>query len=287
LGQNAAVRSVSSAKLALSVSVVALALVAGCGDDSSSSSGTPDVTVNGTATVSLDPADSEATKDPADDGVATLDQFAELRRAQGEPTVPAIRGSAGLTVPEWLSTVNADVANYWQKQFNAAGYRYKPPKEAIFDRRIRTGCGPAPANAGPFYCSVDRTIYLPVRFFDEQAERFGDAAVAIVVAHENGHRVQDLLGLFRAPLLSVQIELQADCLAGVWARTVYRRGLFEPGDVEEILGIVHVSGDAQGVPITAQGAHGSSGLRESAYEQGYEGGKPAACPVPKRRDLSQ
>ena len=276
-------RKVSSALL----TIAALALLAGCGDDSSSSSGTPEVTVNETTTVAIDPADSGATKDPADDGQAALDQFAELRRAQGEPTVPAIRGSAGLTVPEWMSTVDADVANYWQKQFNAAGYRYKPPKEAIFDQKIRTGCGKAPANAGPFYCSTDGTIYLPVRFFEAQSERFGDAAVAVVIAHENGHRVQDLLGLFRAPLLSAQIELQADCLAGVWARTVYKRGLFEPGDVEEILGIVHVSGDAQGVPITAQGAHGSSGLRESAYEQGYTGGKPGSCPIPKRRDLNQ
>jgi predicted metalloprotease len=280
------VRKVSSALLTLAV-VVAAALLAGCGDDSSGSSGTPEVTVNETTTVSVDPADSAATKDPADDGQAALDQFAELRRAQGEPTVPAIRGSAGLTVPEWISTVDADVANYWQKQFNSAGYRYKPPKEVIFDQKIRTGCGKAPANAGPFYCSTDGTIYLPTRFFEAQSQRFGDAAVAVVIAHENGHRVQDLLGLFRAPLLSAQIELQADCLAGVWARTVYKRGLFEPGDVEEILGIVHVSGDAQGVPITAQGAHGSSGLRESAYEQGYTGGKPASCPIPKRRDLNQ
>jgi uncharacterized protein len=274
------VRKVSSALLILAV-------LAGCGDDSSSSSGTPEVTVNETTTVAIDSADSGATKDPADDGDAALDQFAELRRAQGEPTVPAIRGSAGLTVPEWLSTVDSDVANYWQTQFNRAGYRYRPPKEAIFDQAIRTGCGKAPKNAGPFYCSTDGTIYLPVGFFDRQAQRFGDAAVAIVVAHENAHRVQDLLGLFRAPLLSAQIELQADCLAGVWARTVYKRGLFEPGDVEEILGIVHVSGDAQGVPITAQGAHGSSLLRESAYEQGYEGGKPGSCPIPKRRDLNQ
>jgi predicted metalloprotease len=282
--ENARVRWVSSTGLALSVSVIAL--LAGCGDDSSGESGPPEVTVNETATVAVDPAESDATKEPADDGVEALDKFAELRRAQGEPTVPAIRGSAGLTVAEWISTVDADVANYWQKQFNSAGYRYKAPKEAIFDQRIKTGCGPAPADAGPFYCSVDGTIYLPIRFFDQQAERFGDAAVAIVIAHENGHRVQDLLGLFRAPLLSAQIELQADCLAGVWARTVYKRGLFEPGDVEEILGIVHLSGDAQGVPITAQGAHGSSGLRASAYEQGYEGGKPAACPVPKRRDIT-
>jgi predicted metalloprotease len=201
--------------------------------------------------------------------------------------VPAIRGSAGLTVEQWMSVVDSDVANYWQRQFNSAGYRYKAPKEVIFDQRVRTGCGRAPANAGPFYCANDGSIYLPVRFFENQSERFGDAAVAVVIAHENGHRVQDLIGLFDEPLLSVQIELQADCMAGVWAKTVYRRGLLEPGDIDEILGIVHLSGDAEGVPITAQGAHGSSGLRASAFDQGYEGGRPGACPVPKKQEIQE
>ena len=117
------------------------------------------------------------------------------------------------------------------------------------------------------------------------SDRFGDAAVAVVVAHENGHRIQDLLGLFRAPLLSAQIELQADCLAGVWASTVYRRGLLEPGDIDEILGIIHISGDAQGVPIKAQGAHGNATLRQSFFAQGYNGGDPGACPPPKKSQL--
>jgi predicted metalloprotease len=283
------VNSPRSLLLALAALVLALAVLAGCGDDDDDGGdgdgGTPTVQVNETATVSVDPADESATEDPSQDQDAVFDEMPELRRATGEPSVPAIRGSAGLTVPEWIALVNSDVANYWQVQFNNAGYRYTPATENIFDRRIRTGCGRAGADAGPFYCGRDDGIYLPVRFFEQMAQRFGDAAVAVVIAHEEGHHVQDLIGLFQQPLLSAQIELQADCLAGVWAATVYERGLIEPGDIEEILGIVDLAGDAEGVPIEAEGAHGSSALRLGAFQQGYQGGQPNACPVPRKRDL--
>jgi uncharacterized protein len=283
--QNARVRIVSST---LALAVALLVLLAGCGgDDDDGSGGSAEVQVNETTTIAVDEADAEATQDPAADGVVALDDMPELQRAAGEPTVPAIRGSAGLTVPEWAHTVDVDVANYWQRQFNRAGYRYEPAREAVFDQKIRTGCGRAGRSAGPFYCTRDDTIYLPVAFFSQMAQRFGDAAVAVVIAHENGHHVQDLLGLFdpRYNLVTAQTELQADCLAGVWAATVYRRGLLEPGDIEEILGIVDLSGDAEGVPITAQGAHGSSALRLAAFNRGYEGGRPNSCPIPKKREL--
>jgi uncharacterized protein len=284
--ENARVRTVSST-LAPALVLIAL-LAAGCGgDDDGGNGASAEAQVNETTTVPVDEADAEATDDPAADGVSALDDMPELQRAEGEPTVPAIRGSAGLTVAEWAHTVDVDVANYWQRQFNRAGYRYRPAREAIFDRRIRTECGRAGRSAGPFYCTLDDTIYLPVAFFDQMSQRFGDAAVAVVIAHENGHHVQDLLGLFdpRSNLVTAQTELQADCLAGVWAATVYRRGLLEPGDIEEILGIVDLSGDAEGVPITAQGAHGSSELRLDAFDRGYEGGRPNSCPVPKKREL--
>ena len=273
--------------LALAALVLALAVLVGCGDDDDDGGNgdTPTVQVNETATVSVDPADESATQDPSQDEVAVFDEMPELRRSTGEPSVPAIRGSAGLTVPEWIALVNSDVANYWQAQFNAAGYRYTPATENIFDRKIRTECGRAGADAGPFYCSTDDGIYLPVRFFEQMAQRFGDAAVAVVIAHEEGHHVQDLIGLFEQARISAQIELQADCLAGVWAATVYERGLIEPGDIEEILGIVDLAGDAEGVPITSQGAHGSSELRLGAFQRGYQGGRPDACPLPRKRDL--
>jgi predicted metalloprotease len=279
-------RSIRYLTLLLAALVLALAILAGCGsDDNSANSGTTDVALNETTTAAVDPADSAATKDPAAVGIPVLDQLEPLRRAQGEPTVPAIRGSEGLTIPQWVHAVDGDVANYWQHQFNRAGYRYKPPKEIVFDKRLTSACGPAAAQTGPYYCGGDGSIYLPVKWFTRMNNRFGDAAVAVVIAHENGHRVQDLLGLFREPLLSAQIELQADCLAGVWASTVYKRGLLEPGDIDEILGIIHISGDAQGVPITAQGAHGNSALRQNFFDQGYNGGNPGSCPPPKKSQL--
>ena len=113
---------------ALAGLILAVAIGAGCGssDDTTLSSGPPDVALNQTSTAAVDSADSSATKDPAAVGVPVLNELEPLRRAQDEPTVPAIRGSEGLTIPQWLSTVDADVANYWQKQFNDAGYRYKP-----------------------------------------------------------------------------------------------------------------------------------------------------------------
>ena len=234
--------------------------------------------------VDVEEADAEATKDPG--GETVLLELQELERADTLASVPAIRGSEGLTVPEWLHTVDGDVASYWQRQFNLADYRYQAPQEVIYDKPVRTrGCGTARNAFGPFFCSVDDTIYLPVRFFTTYSNRFGDAAIAVIVAHEQGHAVQDLLGLFDRGLLTAQTELQADCLAGVWAKTVDKRGLLEEGDIGEILGLVENSGDAEGTPIDAPGAHGNSALRQDFFDQGYEGGSPGDCPVPKRRQI--
>ncbi len=269
------------------VAVVLVALagilgVAGCGDEEADDPGA-NVEVNERVEVALDDADADATDPPG--GAEVLEDFEALQRAEGETTVPAIRGSAGLTVPEWISSVDSDVANYWQRQFNRSDYRFRAPFEVIYERPVRSECGVARNAFGPFYCSFDRTMYLPVRFFERQSERFGDAAVAVIVAHENGHHVQEQLGLFDAGLLTIQTELQADCLAGVWARTVYRRDLFEPGDIGEILGLVEASGDPDATPVSAPGAHGSSGLRQAFFDQGYDSGRPGDCPPPTRREI--
>jgi hypothetical protein len=268
-----------------SVVVLALTLgvLAGCGDDGDEPGTT--VALNEAAQVDVDEADADATNTPQ--GADVLDEFSELRQAQGEPSVPAIRGSAGLTVPEWIHTVDGDVASYWQKQFNDAGYEYSPAEELIFDKTLKSACGiKASLKTGPFYCTADEAIYFPVVFFDRVPGQFGDAATAVVVAHENGHRVQDLLGLFDQPgITSAQLELQADCLAGVWAKTVYKRGLLEEGDIGEILGLVDISGDSPETPINAPGAHGNSALRRDFFAQGYNSGKPGDCPVPSKRDI--
>jgi len=266
---------------------LALGVLAGCGDDDDDDTGGggTEVVVNEEGTVDLDEADADATETPPE-GAEVLDEFSELRRAEEQADIPAIRGSAGLSVPEWIHVVNGDVASYWQQQFNAAGYRYEPAVELIYDRRARTECGgSANQKGGPFYCTLDETIFYPVQFFERVANPFGDAATAIVVAHENAHRVQDLLGIFDLPIISAQLELQADCLAGVWAKTVFERGLLEEGDIGEILGLVDIAGDSPETPINAPGAHGNAQLRADFFNQGYEGGEPGACPVPPKREI--
>ena len=275
---------ISRLRLIALAALLALAVVAlgACGDDEGTSNSTP-VALNEAGEVDLDEADPDATEEPP--GPEVLDEFEELRQAQDSQSVPAIRGSAGLTVAEWLHTVNGDVASYWQEQFNNSGYDYGAATEFIFDRTSQSPCGQASPRTGPFYCTTNDGIYLPVTFFDRVAQPFGDAATAIVVAHEEGHHIQDLLGLFDQRLTSAQIELQADCLAGVWAKTVFDRGLLEEGDIGEILGLVELSGDAPGTPVTAQGAHGNSALRQQFFAQGYDGGDPGSCPVPRRSEI--
>ena len=276
--------------LLLLIAALSLAAAAGCGDDGdeTSASGSTEPAINTAAPTDVDEADADATGEPPQ-GEATLDEFEELRTADDAADVPAIRGSAGLATEDWIHTVNGDVATYWQQQFNNSGYRYRPAKELIFDNRLRSACGvKASLRTGPFYCTLDQAIYYPVVFFQKVPEKFGDAATAVVVAHENAHRVQDILGLFDAPrIISAQLELQADCLAGVWAKTIYERGLLEDGDIGEILGITDLAGDPEEFPINAPGAHGTSQMRIDAFNKGYDGGAPGSCPVPKKKSLNQ
>jgi predicted metalloprotease len=281
-----------SARTLLAVALaLALAVAVGaCGDDDETTSGTSgtEVTVNEPVTADVDEPDADATQEPPQ-GEETLGDFEELRTAEDTPDVPAIRGSAGLSTEDWIHTVDGDVASYWQQQFNNAGYRFKPAKELIFDNKLKSACGvKASLRTGPFYCTTDEAIYFPIIFFQKVPEKFGDAATAVVVAHENAHRVQDLIGLFDTPgIISAQLELQADCLAGVWAKTVYSRGLLEEGDIGEILGVTDLAGDPENFPINAPGAHGNSQMRIDAFNQGYDGGSPDSCPVPSKKDIKR
>lgn len=265
---------------------VAVTALAGCGGDSSDGDGT--VALNSTAPIAVDQPSSSGLKEPAGSPEAILAKLPVLQRAEGQPQLPAIVGSAGLSVPEWLQTVDVDVNNFWQQEFNQAGLQYTAPAEVIFDAPVPTGCTARPANPsssgqGPFYCSNDETIYLPVGFFDDETDKFGDAGPAIIVAHEIGHRVQDLIGIFDhdPPYKSIQTELEADCFAGVWAHSVFSRGYLEDGDVAEMLGETESAADPAGTPITAPGAHGNGQMRLAAFASGYNGGKPDSClPVP-------
>lgn len=185
-----------------------------------------------------------------------------------------------------------DVHTFWPGEFQRAGKQYQDAQLILFTGSVNTGCGLASSDVGPFYCPPDQRVYLDLGFFRELSQRFGapgDFAQAYVIAHEFGHHVQDLLGISgqvdsisrqdpsqRNPL-SIRLELQADCLAGVWARSTYARGILEPGDLEEGLrGAAAVGDDRIQEQSTGRidqdtWTHGSSQQRETWLQRGYNG----------------
>jgi hypothetical protein len=187
--------------------------------------------------------------------------------------------------------------NTWEQLFARSGQRFEAPKLVFFDGRGQSGCGAAQAAMGPFYCPSDQGIYLDTGFFNELATRFragGDFAQDYVVAHEFGHHIQNLLGtstqVSRAQAqgseaegnaLSVRLELQADCYAGVWASQNRQR--LEPGDVEEGLTAARAIGDdtlqreAGGRVVPDSFTHGTSAQRIKWLQIGLESGDPARC----------
>jgi uncharacterized protein len=221
------------------------------------------------------------------------------------PTFPTPPPSPGLPTPTTTAQVRAfvtavfnDAQSDWREVFEKAGIAYSPARLVLFASAVRTGCGTESSEVGPFYCPADRTVYLDVTFFDDLQRRYGvqgDFAQAYVVAHEVGHHIQNITGLStqvaeaqarnpaQANALSVLTELQADCYAGVWAHSTYRRGLLEPGDLDEALTAAGAVGDdflqsaATGTVHPEQWTHGSSAQRQHWLAVGYDGGDPASC----------
>lgn len=185
----------------------------------------------------------------------------------------------------------------WARMFRQSGERFDAPKLVFYDRNGQSGCGAAQSAMGPFYCPVDQGIYLDTSFFDELANRFGakgDFAQDYVIAHEFGHHIQNLLGTSDkvqreqqraserdANALSVRLELQADCYAGVWAAQNHDR--LDPGDVQEGLTAAHAIGDdtlqqeAQGRVVPDSFTHGTSEERMRWLKRGIDSGDPAQC----------
>jgi predicted metalloprotease len=214
-----------------------------------------------------------------------------------EPT-PA--GSPNDSLGKFASVVLADTETTWETVLPELGRQYENPRLVLFTGGVRSACGATSAAVGPFYCPEDRKVYLDLSFFDEMSQRLGapgDFAQAYVIAHEVGHHVQNLLGIAstvsrlqrqgtesEGNALSVRMELQADCFAGVWGYHAKReRNLIEPGDFEEGLRAASAIGDDQlqkmsrGYTRPESWTHGTSAQRMTWLRKGLESGNPNAC----------
>ncbi len=203
-------------------------------------------------------------------------------------------------VAEFVAVVLADTEDVWNEQFQRMGRTYREPKLVLFEDAVQSACGFAQAAMGPFYCPRDEKVYLDLGFFRELKQRHqapGDFAQAYVIAHEVGHHVQNQLGIAgkvstlqqrvgqaEANQLSVRLELQADCLAGVWANQAERsRQILEQGDIEEALNAASQIGDdtlqakAKGYVVPDAFTHGSSAQRVRWFKRGIQSGDMRQC----------
>ena len=194
---------------------------------------------------------------------------------------------------KFVRIILADTEGTWTQIFQEHGRKYVLPKLVLFDGSIDSGCGLTSSAVGPFYCPEDSKVYLDLSFFRELADRFGapgDFARAYVIAHEVGHHVQNQLGLMSSPgegrQASIAIELQADCLAGVWGNRGGRKGLLEPGDAEAGMRAAAAVGDDTLQKMTTghvqpeSWTHGSSADRVASLKRGLDSGDPEACRMP-------
>jgi hypothetical protein len=201
---------------------------------------------------------------------------------------------------DMVSVVVADTEDVWTEIFAAQGRRYEAPTLVMFTGATQSACGRGQAAMGPFYCPADRKAYIDLSFYDQMRTRYkapGDFAQAYVIAHEIGHHVQNLLGISgqvhqmkqqlgtaEANELSVRLELQADCLAGVWAlRADKARNIIEAGDIDEALNAASAIGDDtlqrqnQGAVVPESFTHGTSAQRQRWFREGLGSGDPDSC----------
>jgi predicted metalloprotease len=234
-------------------------------------------------------------------GTNPLDLISGLEQAAPPMTDSGPGGKPPADDPQadFLRAVLGDTEDTWGRLFTEGGGTYEPPRLVLFSGAVQSACGQASAAVGPFYCPPDRQVYLDVQFFRDLSERFGapgEFARAYVVAHEIGHHVQNLLGTAErvhrqrtrmdqssANALSVRLELQADCYAGVWGHSAARRNKLEPGDVEAALAAASAIGDdrlqrqSRGVVVPESFTHGTSAQRVRWFRTGLETGDVRRC----------
>jgi uncharacterized protein len=231
----------------------------------------------------------------------------------GAPTAqvsqgPAQRPPADDKMAKFVGTVLADTEDVWKTLFTQGGSQYREPKLVLFRGATQTACGAGQAAMGPFYCPADQKVYIDLGFYETLKSRMGapgDFAQAYVIAHEVGHHVQNLLGIsskmdeMRGRVsktdynqLSVRLELQADCFAGVWAHHAQNaRQILEQGDVEEAMNAAAKIGDdalqrgSGGAVVPESFTHGSSAQRQRWFASGLKTGSMKACDTFNARNL--
>jgi predicted metalloprotease len=224
----------------------------------------------------------------------------QLRTQQSAPDGATRGGTADDEEQKrFVAVVLRDTEDVWNEVFRANQSVYREPKLVLFTQAVQSACGRASAAVGPFYCPSDERIYIDLKFFNQLSRSLGakgDFAQAYVIAHEVGHHVQNLLGVenFRNShsarsararnQMSVQVELQADCLAGVWAKqTDQAKKVIEEGDVDEAMNAAAAVGDdrlqqaSRGEVMPDSFTHGSSAQRVQAFRLGFSDGQPQAC----------
>ncbi len=196
---------------------------------------------------------------------------------------------------KFTSVILASTEDFWQEQFQQLGKTYIPPKLVLYSGATRTLCGTGQAMMGPFYCNLDKTVYLDLSFYQEMKRRLGgggDFAEGYVIAHEVGHHVQNLLGTFdkiqqlgqnRTNQLSIKLELQADCYAGLWGNAMQKQHILEVGDIEQALNTVQAIGDDRlqqqnnGYVVADSFTHGTSKQRYTWFKRGFDSGSINQC----------
>ncbi|QKV18809.1 KPN_02809 family neutral zinc metallopeptidase [Oricola thermophila] len=237
-----------------------------------------------------------------------IDPLAILAGSGGSlgPSIPQTQTTRAPSGPvrddettRFVTTILAETEDVWGGIFEANGRDYPEPTLVLFEGQVSSACGFASAASGPFYCPGDSKVYIDLSFYDELARRFGasgDFAQAYVLAHEVGHHVQNVVGVLpqfnrmrrgmsqaEANALSVRVELQADCFAGIWGHYTAQRGLLEAGDLEEALNAATQIGDdaiqkrTQGYVVPDSFNHGTSAQRREWFSRGFESGRLDDC----------
>jgi uncharacterized protein len=219
---------------------------------------------------------------------------------QSQPQAPGAKPPAGDKQAQFVSVVLANTEDVWQAQFKRMGATYKTPTLTIFSGAYPTACGQGQSAMGPFYCPGDQKVYIDLRFFETMRTQLGAGgqfAQAYVIAHEVGHHVQDLMGITgkvdamrgkvsqaQQNALSVRVELQADCFAGIWAHDSQQsKQWLEQGDIESALNAATQIGDdtlqrrSQGQVVPESFTHGSSAQRVGWFKRGFESGDVKQC----------